>query len=89
MKTTINEKAYSTYDAECLGYRHIGEFGHADGFEEQLYLANDGQHFLYGVGGPDSPYIESEIILLTDQEAATWKKRTNSKSKKTNANANA
>jgi len=76
MKAIINEKVYGTYDAKCLGYRHIGEFGDHDGFEEQLYVAEDGQHFLYGAGGPDSPYNEPEINLLTKEEAEIWVKRT-------------
>jgi hypothetical protein len=76
MKATVNEKAYSSYEAKCLGYRHIGEFGHSDGFEEQLYVADDGQHFLYGVGGPTSPYSEPEILLLTELEAGNWVKKT-------------
>jgi hypothetical protein len=79
MKTTINDKAYSTYDAKCLGYRHIGEYGHQDGFEEQLYVADDGQHFIFGVGGPESPYIEPEINFLTKGEASSWKKRAKNK----------
>jgi len=76
MKAIINEKEYSTYDAQCLGYRHIGEFGHHDGFEEQLFAAEDGQHFLYGNGGPESPYVEPEITLLSNEEAENWKKKT-------------
>jgi hypothetical protein len=82
MKAIINEKAYSTYDAKCLGYRHLGEFGQQDGFEEQLYVAEDGQHFLYGYGGPDSPYTEPEIVLLTEQEANNWRKKTKVKAPK-------
>jgi hypothetical protein len=76
MKATINEKAYSSYDARCLGYRHIGEYGQHEGFEEQLYIADDGQHFIFGIGGPESPYIEPEIILLTEKEAEEWQKKT-------------
>jgi hypothetical protein len=72
MKVIINEKEYGTYDAKCLGYRHIGDFGQHEGFEEQLFLAADGQHFIYGVGGPESPYIEPEINLLTPEEAKVW-----------------
>ena len=76
MKVTINEKTYSTYDAQCLGYRHIGEFGHHDGYEEQLYVAEDGQHFLYAVGGPESPYVEPLVNLLGEEKAKNWKSKT-------------
>jgi hypothetical protein len=74
MIVTINEKTYSTYDAQCLGYRHVGEYGHNTGFEEQLYVAEDGQHFLYGAGGPKSPYAEPEIRLLENTEVKAWLK---------------
>jgi hypothetical protein len=76
MKATFKDREYSTFDAHCVGYRHIGEFGHSDGFEEQLYVAADGQYFLFGNGGPDSQYCEPEINLLTEEEAVRWKKRT-------------
>ncbi|MCL2605634.1 MAG: hypothetical protein FWD90_14295 [Defluviitaleaceae bacterium] len=75
MKMVIKEKEYSTYNAICLGYRHIGEYGHVDGYEEQLYLSDDGQYFIYGVGGPDSPYTEPEIILITEEKAKKWRKK--------------
>jgi len=75
MIVTIKDKSYSTFNARCLGYRHIGEYGHDDGFEEQLYVSDDGQHFVYGIGGPESPYTEPEINLLSEDEAANWKKR--------------
>jgi hypothetical protein len=42
-------------------------------------MADDGQHFVYGVGGPESPYVEPEIILLTEQEATVWRRKTKSK----------
>jgi hypothetical protein len=75
MKVTINDKTYSTYDAQCLGYRHIGEFGHHNGFEEQLYIAEDGQYFLYSIGGPESPYAEPKLNLLSDVKAKNWKSK--------------
>jgi hypothetical protein len=75
VKAVFNEKEYSTHDAKCLGYKHIGEYGHNDGFEEQLFVATDGQHFLYGVGGPESPYPEPELNLLTEKQSTLWRKR--------------
>jgi hypothetical protein len=74
MKTIINEREYSTFDAKCLGYKHVGEYGHNDGFEEQLFVAEDGQYFLFGAGGPESAYVEPEIVLLTKVEAESWLK---------------
>jgi hypothetical protein len=76
MKVTINGKTYSTYDAQCLGYRHIGDFGHHDGFEEQLYAAEDGRHFLYCIGGPESPYVEPQVNLLGEKKAKDWRNKT-------------
>lgn len=76
MKIIAKDKEYSTFSAKCLGYKHVGEYGHDDGFEEQLYLAEDGQHFIYGVGGPNSPYVEPQILLVDNTKAAKWIKRT-------------
>ena len=74
MKKTISRKVYDTDKATSLGFRYVGEFGHANGFEEQLFLTKAGQHFIYGIGGSESPYNEPIIKLITDKQADEWKK---------------
>jgi len=73
MKKTINKKVYDTEKDTHIAERFAGEFGTPSGFEEQLFVTKDKQHYIYGVGGSESPYAEKTIALLTDEEAAKWK----------------
>ena len=73
MKATIKKKVYDTDKATSLGHKYTGEYGQQDGFEERLFVTQDGQHFIYGVGGSDSPYAKPEIKLVTEKQAAQWK----------------
>lgn len=73
MKKTINKVVCDTDTANHLGFKYIGEFGLPDGYEEQSFVTEKGQHFIYGVGGSDSPYIKPDIKLLTDEQAEEWK----------------
>ena len=83
MKKIINGKVYNTETAQEVGswsnnlsYR---DFNHC---EEALYRKKTGEYFLYGVGGPRSPYAErvgdnswsggSAIRPLTFEEAREW-----------------
>ena len=74
MKATISKKTYDTDTATHLGGRYSGAFGQPDGFEEQLFVTKAGQHFIYGVGGSDSPYAEPEIKLVSEEQAELWRK---------------
>jgi hypothetical protein len=72
MKKVINKKTYDTDKDEHLGFKYVGVFGHLNGFEEQLFITKKGQHYIYGSGGPESPYPESAIRLITPEEADLW-----------------
>jgi hypothetical protein len=72
MKKIVNKKVYDTTKDEHLGFKYVGVFGHLNGYEEQLFLAKNGQFYLYGSGGPESPYAEPAIVLLTKEEADLW-----------------
>ena len=74
MKKLINKKWYDTATAAQLGVIHVGEFGDADGYEEQLFITKSKQHFLYGNGGPESKYVKPTIELCTEEQAADWLK---------------
>jgi hypothetical protein len=74
MKKTIEKIVYDTEQDTCLAKRFAGEFGSPEGFEERLLTASNKQHYLYGVGGPESPYPKPTIILLTLEEKDKWKK---------------
>lgn len=83
MKKIINGKKYDTDTATLLG-----EF-YADGgpsdfsyYEEEFYQKRTGEFFIYGKGGPRSPYAvavgprgwrgSEKIVPLTDAEAMSW-----------------
>jgi hypothetical protein len=72
MRKTINRKVYDTNKDEHIGFKYVGVFGHLNGYEEQLFITRGGQHYLYGAGGPESPYAEARITLLTEEEAMLW-----------------
>jgi len=74
MKKRIKGKLCDTETAVLIGTKYAGEFGQADGYEEQLYITRSKQHFMYGNGGPESKYTEPVINLLTEPEAEAWKK---------------
>ena len=75
MKKRIGNVYYDTDKADLIEYKYVGEFGQPDGYEERLFVTkNTKQHFLYGVGGPDSRYNSETIKPVTDAQAEEWKK---------------
>lgn len=83
MKKVIRGRLYDTETAKELGSRFGGseynnDFEH---FSEVLYRKRTGEYFLYGHGGPKSPYAEhrgknigwgEKIVPLTPDAAAKW-----------------
>ena len=47
-------------------------FGDAAGYEESLMKTPGGKYFLYGVGGPESPYAAETIVRLAAAKAEAW-----------------
>lgn len=74
MRKLIDKKVYNTETAEALGYVYSGEFGQADGYEERLFMAKSGQHFIYSVGGEESKHPGATIELVTKAQAKKWLK---------------
>ena len=72
MKKIINRRIYDTETSEQLAFKYVGEFGEANGYEERLYLTNRGLYFIYGVGGPDSPYPQETIKPIEKEQAEAW-----------------
>lgn len=82
MKKIINGKRYDTETAEQIGFwrteRSVTDFSYC---EETLYRKRTGEFFLFGEGGPSSPYAHAAygmmgageaIVPLTEDEAKTW-----------------
>ena len=76
MRKKIDGKMCDTETAKQLGFKFTGEFGQEHGYEERLYLTKTGQYFIYGAGGPASPYPKPEIKALTKEHADAWEKET-------------
>jgi len=72
MKKLINKKWYDTKTATLISGKCVGAFGDTDGYEEQLFITKDGQHFIYGVGGADSKYSKPIIELFTAEQVQEW-----------------
>ncbi|MCL2457087.1 MAG: hypothetical protein FWD19_06030 [Defluviitaleaceae bacterium] len=72
MESIIKGKTYNTETATHLGSKCVGEFGQADGYEEQLFVNEAEQHFIYGVGGTESPYPEPQIKSFQTRMVKKW-----------------
>ena len=74
MKKVICKVEYDTETSELIQKKVFGSFGDADGYEENLYKTKDGKLFLYGIGGPKSPYAEETIKRVSPAKAEEWQK---------------
>jgi hypothetical protein len=83
MKKIINGRMYNTDTAKRLDWASDGEgFSH---WKEELYQKKTGEFFLYGEGGPASPYARRcgqngwsdgwTIAPITEQQAREWAER--------------
>ena len=74
MKKTICKVEYDTDTAELVKKHTYGNFGDADGYEESLYLTENGKYFLYVNGGEESIHPTENITRLSAQKADEWRK---------------
>ena len=73
MKKTICKIEYNTETATLQNKYTEGTFGESNGFEESLYLTEDGKYFLYVNGGETSPYPQENIKRMSAAKAEEWK----------------
>ncbi len=73
MKKTICKIEYNTETASLQAKYAEGIFGESNGFEESLYLTEDGKYFLYVNGGETSPYPQENIKRMSAAKAEEWK----------------
>ena len=75
MKQTIKfdgrRRMCDTETAKERASRVVGEFGDPAGFEEKLYRNRTGFWFMWGQGGPASPYATGPAITAVTEEHAT------------------
>ena len=60
--------------SELIQKKVFGVFGDPKGYEESLYKTKEGKFFLYGFGGPESPYTEETIKRLAADKVKAWQK---------------
>lgn len=77
MKKIICKVEYDTEKAECVVKNTFGVFGDEDGYEESLYVTENGKYFLYTVGGKASKYPEENITRMSAAKADEWRKANN------------
>ncbi len=70
MVKTYRNKQYDTETMTVAKKEVFGTFGDPTGYEEIVFVAANGQHFLYGNGGAESKYPEETLTALTKAKAA-------------------
>ena len=73
MKKVICKVEYDTDAATIVEKRTFGEFGDPAGYEETLYVSENGKFFLYVNGGAESVYPKEDIKRLSAAKADEWK----------------
>ena len=72
MVKVICKKEYNTETAEIVKKVTVGEFGDPAGYEETLYVTEDGFYFLYTNGGAESKYATEDIARKSKAAAEKW-----------------
>ena len=74
MKKVICKKTYDTEAATIVKKFTSGEFGDPNGYEETLYVTEDGFYFIYENGGSDSIHPTENIKRASKAVAEDWLK---------------
>lgn len=74
MKKTVKGKVYDTTEMVVVKKVTHGAFGDPAGYEETLYVAENGSYFLYTYGGEQSPYPAEKLTSLSKAKAQQWEK---------------
>ena len=72
MEKTICKYVYSTEKSQVVKKYTEGAFGDADGYEETLYVTEDGKYFLYVNGGSESVHHAEDIKRMSNAKADEW-----------------
>ena len=73
MKKIICKKEYDTDASQIVKKLTFGNFGDDDGYEETLYVTEDGKYFIYTNGGAESKYPKEDIKRMSAKAAEAWK----------------
>ncbi len=72
MQKTIGGVVYDTEKSTIDKKFTCGAPGDEHGYEETLYITNDGQYFIYTNGGIKSKYPREDIIPLLRENVKDW-----------------
>lgn len=77
MKKIICKVEYDTETSKLVAKNTFGNFGDKDGYEESLYVTENGKYFLYTAGGEDSKYPKENITRMSAAKVDEWRKENN------------
>ena len=72
MKKTICKVEYDTTTAALVKKVTYGNWGDPDGYEETLYVTENGKYFLYVNGGESSKHAKEDIKRMSKASAEEW-----------------
>ena len=73
MKKIICKVEYDTEASTPVAKFAEGLFGDPAGYEETLYVTEDGKYFLYVNGGEESVHAKEDIKRMSAAKAEEWK----------------
>ena len=65
MKKTVKGKSYDTIEMSIVKKVTSGAYGDPAGYEETLYVAEDGTYFLYTNGGAESKHTAEQLTQMS------------------------
>ncbi len=74
MKKIICKKIYDTEASQVIKKVTSGIWGDPRGYEETLYVTEDGAYFLYENGGEESIHPKESIKRMSKKSAEEWLK---------------
>ena len=72
MRKEIDGVLYDTTVSTIDKKFTYGVPGDPCGYEETLYISNDGRYFVYTYGGASSKYVSENIIPLAREDVKNW-----------------
>ena len=72
MQKIICKKVYDTAASTVVKKVTSGFYGDPAGYEETLYVTEDGKYFLYTNGGEESKYTTEGIKRMSKKAADAW-----------------
>ena len=69
MQKIICKKEYDTENATLIHKYTNGYYGDPAGYEETLYVTEEGKYFLYTNGGEESKYPVEKITRMSKKNA--------------------